>query len=249
MSDPLPLEWNVVPRDVRPRRLMVLLHGYAQPTAELADRVGQIDPDGTCCVVVPEAPFRSRGRAVWHAPMASGDDDRDRAAEGQLMASTVALDALLGRLECELGYPADEALVGGFSQGGGVAITQLLWADTTHRPAAAFGVCSFPPMVRGFAVDRAATAGWPCFLASARRDRFAPIEMSRSCAVMLRDVGLGLTYVETDGEHEMTDGAADLIGRWVRSLDGDDPVPSDPVLDAVAGSHPGYDGLWVDAPS
>jgi phospholipase/carboxylesterase len=242
MSDPLALEWSVVPRDGEPTRLMVLLHGYGEGTEDLAGRVDLIDPDGTSCVVMPLAPFRRRDRLNWHAPMASGIE-----AEEQLMASVAALDALLGELESELGLPADDALVGGFSQGGGLAYALLLGAEVRHRPAAGFGVCSFPPMVQGFAVDRAAASGRPCFLSSARQDHFAPIEMSRACAVVLRESGLDLTYVESDGGHEMTDEAATLIGRWVRSVDGGPRLGTEDLLADVPGAHPAFEGLWVDA--
>lgn len=104
-------------------------------------------------------------------------------------------------------------MVGGFSQGGGLALGLLLSADVRHVPAAAFGVCSFPPVVQDLRVDRTACAGRPYFLSSARQDHFADIEVSRAGAALLRDIGLDVTYVESDGDHEMTDRAAEQIGR------------------------------------
>jgi predicted esterase len=217
----------------------VLLHGYGQPTRELTDRLHLIDPAGRFLVVVPEAPFERRGRAIWHRALS----DRDE-SEAQLLASMAALDGLLGDLEERLGLPASEAVVGGFSQGGGLALGLLLGAEVVHRPAAGFGVCSFPPMVQGFRVDRVAAAGRPYLLSSARRDHYAPIGVSRAGAALVRENGLALTYVESDGGHEMTDEAATRIGGWLAALDrGEPPSPTEPLPGPAADPAP-YDGLW-----
>jgi predicted esterase len=165
-------------------------------------------------------------------------------AEAQYLASLAALDALLGDLEQDLGLAAADAVVGGFSQGGGLALGLLLGADVHHRPAAAWGICSFAPVVRGFRVDRTAAAGRPYLLSSARQDRFAPIEASRAGAALLRDTGLDLTYVESDGPHEMTDEAAALVGSWLAALDGGERLPTEDLLAGVSGRHELYDDLW-----
>jgi len=137
-------------------------------------------------------------------------------------------------------------VVGGFSQGGGLALGLLLGADVAHRPLAGFGVCSFPPPVRGLRVDRRAAAGRPFFLSSARHDHFAPIEASRAGAVLLRETGLDVTYVESEGVHEMTDEAARSIGAWLAGLVDGAPSPGDAdgLLDGVSARSGLYDGLW-----
>jgi predicted esterase len=233
---------SIVERAGAPDRLLVLLHGYGEPAAQLTDRLDLLDPDGRFLVAAPLAPFERRGRAIWHRAMTARDE-----AEAQFRASLSAVDALLGDLERETGLPAREAIVGGFSQGGGLGLALLLGADVEHRPAAAFGVCSFPPTVQGFRVDRAAATGRPFWLSSAHGDHFAPIESSRAGAALLREVGLALTYVESDGGHEMTDEAARGIGRWLRELRdaGDGPAPTDAELVAhLSGEHPFYEDLW-----
>lgn len=234
------LAFSTLPRPGRQDRLLVLLHGYGEPVADLADRVELIDPDGRFLVALPEAPFERGGRAIWHRAMSARGE-----AEQQFTVSLAAIDALLGTLEAETGLPAAEAVVGGFSQGGGLGLGLLLAADVAHRPAAAFGVCSFPPNITGFRVDRAAAAGRPYFLSSAHQDHFAPIEVSRSGAALLRDTGLVLTYVEAIGGHVMTDEAATQIGTWLKSLDqGSGPPSSTDLLAGVSGRHEFYEGLW-----
>lgn len=240
MTPPV-LAHEIVERDGPQDRLLVLLHGYGEPASDLADRLDVIDPDGRFLAVVPEAPFERKGRAIWHRALSVPDE-----AEAQFRASTAALDALLGQLGAETGRDPHEAVVGGFSQGGGLALGLLLGAEVVHRPRAGFGVCSFPPPVRGFRVDRRAAAGRPYFLASARQDHFAPIEASRAGAVLLRDTGLDLAYTETDGAHEMTDHAARAVGAWLAGVVAGASSPGDPggLLVGVTARSGLYDDLW-----
>lgn len=233
------LSWAEVPRTGVQSRLLVLLHGYGEPASDLTDRLHLLDPDGVFRVVVPDAPFERRGQAIWHRAMSARDE-----AEAQYLASLAALDDLLGGVAEQFGLPVADAVVGGFSQGGGLAIGLLLGADVTHRPAAGFGVCSFPPTVRGFRVDRAGAAGRPYFLSSARDDRFASIDISRAGAALLRRSGIDLTYVESDGPHVMTDTAATQIGQWLDALDRGPHPSSDDLLAGDRDEDAFFDGLW-----
>ena len=214
-----PLDATVVQQPTSPARLLVLVHGYGEPVEALTDRLALLDPEGRHLVVAPVAPFEHKGQAIWHRAMHAGE-----VADRQFRQSIDALDDLLDRLEAEHDLPAAEAVVGGFSQGGGLGIAMLLAADVRNRPAAAFGVCSFPPHIQGFRVDRAAAAGRRCLVVGAHEDHFAPIEVSRAGAVALRDAGLDLTWAEVTGRHVMTDEAASLAGRWLGSIDGGPPV-------------------------
>lgn len=231
------LRHSVVERDGEQSRLLVLLHGYGEPVADLTRRLPLLDPGAQFLAVAPDAPFERRGRTIWHRALTSPDE-----AAAQFVQSLTLLDQFLGELEAATGLPADEAVVGGFSQGGGMALGLLLGADVAHRPAAGFGVCSFPPSVAGLRVDVSAAAGRPYFLSSAHQDHFAPIGMSRSGAALLRDAGLDLTYNETTGGHEMTDEVARQVGAW---LAGTPDAPSGhALLDGTDARSTYFDGLW-----
>lgn len=219
----LPLSSVVLQADAGPRCL-VLLHGYGEPTEDLTDRLHLIDPERRHVVVVPAAPIERRGRRIWFRPA----DDPEAAA--QYAESLAALDGLLGAIVEQLGISPDDIVVGGFSQGGGMAIGLLLAPGVEHRPAAGFGVCSFPPLFHRLEGDTAEVAGRRYFLSSAMQDHFAPIEVSRNGAQVLRDAGLDLTYVEADSPHVMTDTVAAQIGDWLaadpRRVEGGDFVVS-----------------------
>ena len=233
----LPLDSLVYRADAGPRCL-VLLHGYGEPASDLTDRLHLLDPGRRFVVVVPTAPIQWRGRRIWHRPLTSPDE-----AATQYVSSVSALDDLVGAIDDELGIPPADTVVGGFSQGGGLAIGLLIGADVEHRPAAGFGVCSFPPVVPGFRVDQVAATGRRYFLSSARDDHFASIDISRQGARALRAVGLDLTYVEADGGHEMTDVAATRIGQWLAGAAGrPEGEPPDLLGDSDAPTM--YDGMW-----
>lgn len=211
---PARLTYELLDRENTGERLLVLVHGYGLPSSDLTDRVDLIDPDHRCTVAVPAAPFEHRGQQIWHRAMYRAME----VAVEQYGVSVRLLDDLLGELELQTGLLAEEAVIGGFSQGGGISLSMLFADGVENRPAAAFGVCSFPPGFDGFRVARGAGLGRPAFLMSAHQDRFAPIEASRSGAAALADLGLDLTYGEADSEHEMTDDAASHVGAWLSTV-------------------------------
>ena len=223
------LDGEVIERDGPQERLLVLLHGYGEPVADLTDRLDRIDPDARFLAVAPPAPFEHKGKAIWHRALTAPEE-----SGRQFLASMAAIDDHLGALGERTGLDPADAVVGGFSQGGGLALALLLAGGLRHRPAAAFGICSFPPHVVGFPFDPAAPVGRPFLLWSARDDRFAPIESSRAGAATLIECGLALTYRETDDGHVMTDEAAEAIGAWLAELDADTPPARSPLLDGVA---------------
>ncbi|UDY37820.1 hypothetical protein [Dermatobacter hominis] len=236
---PAPLTYDVVDRGGSPDRLLVLVHGYGLPISALTDRLHLIDPDGALLAVTPHGPYRHRDRVIWHKPA------RSTGAEEQYLGSLAALDRLLGTLEVATGLAASEAVVGGFSQGGGLGVSLLLHRDVVHRPAAAFGIYSFPAGVHGFPVDRRAAAGRPAFLSGARRDRFATIDTYRGGAGLIASTGVDLTYVEDDADHDMSDLAASEVGAWLAAVRAG-AAPSGAGRELYDGVAPPahYDGLW-----
>ena len=233
------LAYDIVDRGRSPERLLVLVHGYGLPIADLTDRLHLIDPEGAFLVATPHGPYRHKGQVIWHKPA------RSTGAEEQYLGSLAALDDLLGTLQRTTGLAAADAVVGGFSQGGGLGLSLLFHADVVHRPAAAFGIYSFPAGVRGFRVDRAAATGRPAFLSGALRDRFGPIEQHRGGAALIASTGVDLTYLEDDADHDMSDLAAAEVGEWLASVRAGTLVPGvGRALYAGVRAPDLYDGLW-----
>lgn len=234
---PTRVSYQLLDRGDAGERLLVLVHGYGLPSSELTDRADLFDPHRRCTVAVPQAPFEHRGLRIWHRAMYTAMD----VAMQQYLVSVRLLDDLLGELETETGLSAQEAVIGGFSQGGGISLSLLFADGVENRPAAAFGICSFPPGFEGFVVETGAGAGRPAFLASAHKDRFAPIEASRAGAAAFAELGLDLTYTEADTEHVMTDEAALQVGTWLTTVM--DGSPDSEALTRTRSALAGVDGI------
>ena len=71
MTPPLALRSSVIERDGEQSRLLVLLHGYGEPVADLTRRLPLFDPDAQLVAVAPDAPFERRGRTIWHRALTS----------------------------------------------------------------------------------------------------------------------------------------------------------------------------------
>ena len=87
MTPPLTLHSSVIERDGTQSRLLVLLHGYGEPVADLTGRLALFDPDAKFLAVAPDATFERRGRTIWHRALTSPDE-----AAVQFVQSLAALD-------------------------------------------------------------------------------------------------------------------------------------------------------------
>ena len=214
-----PLRHDVVDRPGSPSRLLVLLHGYGETPAALVDRLGLIDPAGEYLVVTPHAPFDKGGHPVWHRALYDGSPEPRQ----QWADSVASLDAFLDDIAAETDLSRDEAVVGGFSQGGSLGLG-LLVAPHITSPAAVFGICTFVPWRAGAPAPPAAQERRPVLLTGATDDRFGSVELARDGALGLEDLGFDTTFAELPGEHTVTDEAAAVVGRWLARHIGRRPV-------------------------
>src|SRR6478752_8740644 len=99
-------------------RLLLLVHGYGADERDLGALVPYLDPDGKLAVVLPRAPLEAPGTPgfMWYEfgrPESGLNEGPDALAE---------LDTLVDEQCKELGFDRSEAIFGGFSQGGGLAL-------------------------------------------------------------------------------------------------------------------------------
>jgi predicted esterase len=210
----LALEYDIVERDGAQDRLLLLIHGYGESPAPLVDRLSMIDPDADHLVIVPHGPFDKEGHPVWHRGLFKGTPE----PREQFATSVRSLDALLDTVQDRTGLPRSEAVIGGFSQGGGISLG-LLQSPGVVPPAAVYGICTFVPYAGAqFPRDPVPVAGRPILLTGASEDRFAPVEVAADGARSLAEEGFAVTYFEVPGEHVVTDAAARHVGEWLAAL-------------------------------
>ena len=122
-------------------RVLLLLHGYGADERDLGGLLG---------VPRPRGPLRHRA-AAWAAGRAAGllvvrrDGGDPTPARGVRRRRCAVVDDLLDEVCAEHGLSRGEAVVGGFSQGGGLALALGLGRSDRPHPA---GVLAMSPFVR-----------------------------------------------------------------------------------------------------
>jgi len=224
------LDVRIVRRDGPQERLLFLVHGYGEPTSVLTDHLDVIDPKGRFLVATPVGPFEKKGKPIWHRALFGSSDD----ATVQYLASLGALQRSLVQTCENSGLDPAEVMVGGFSQGAGLAIGLCLAIGpvATPPPLACVAFCGFAPPIAGLEVDLDRVIGLPLFLSVADDDAFVPMDGSRRSAATLASFGFGVRYYELHSRHEITPEAARLAGAWLDELGGDD-------VKANGGARPG----------
>ncbi len=211
MSETKVLEYDVIERTGPQDRLLLLTHGYGESPRPLVERLHLIDPDAAFLAVAPHAPFDKDGHPLWHRALSKDTQE----ARDQFAVSVRSLDALLDVLEARTELARTDAVIGGFSQGGGISLG-LLQAPGAVPPAAVYGISTFVPWAGArFPREPGPVTGRPILLTGASEDRFAPVEVAEQGARSLADEGFAVTYVEVPGEHEITDEAARHVGEWL----------------------------------
>ena len=100
-------------------RLLVLLHGYGADERDLGGLLSYLDPEGHFVVVLPRGPVAAPPGFSWF-DLTSGDPDA--AVAGLRRRAPRPIDDLIDAACAEHGMAREQAVVGGFSQGGGLAL-------------------------------------------------------------------------------------------------------------------------------
>jgi len=211
------------------QRLLLLVHGYAADEQDLGGLLPYLDPDGVFAAVMPRAPMAAPGTPgyMWY-DMVGGDD-----VAGQFATALDELDALVDEQCAQLGFDRSQAIFGGFSQGGGLALALGLFTPADGRPRVRpAGVLAMSPAAMTGPVDEGAR-DVRVLVQHGRDDPLIPVQRSRDLARDLRGFGIPTLYREYPMEHQVAlEGLRDAREWLSEVLAGerpDEPVPDDPV--------------------
>jgi phospholipase/carboxylesterase len=204
---------------------LVLLHGYSSAPGEWLQFTDTIRPRESRRFVFPEAPGTGpggRGRGWWPLDLAShldssGLPDLSRTRPPGLETASRRVGTLLDEIVTRLGGPADQLILGGFSQGGMVSAEI---AFRSGRPLKALILLS--PTTIDVASWRAgfpARRQLPVFLSHGRNDTVLPFAASERLAADLRRAGLRVMWVPFDGIHDMPTTVVDALNQFLTVVD------------------------------
>jgi thioredoxin 1 len=212
------------------QRLLLLVHGYAADEQDLGGLLPYLDPDGVFAAVMPRAPFPVPGTPgfMWYDMAGAGDEVGE-----QFAAALDELDALVDEQCAQLGFDRSEAIFGGFSQGGGLALALGLFSkpDGGSRVHPA-GVLAMSPATMTGPIDDGAR-DVRVLVQHGTDDPLIPVQRSRDLARDLRTFGIPTVYREYPMEHQVAlEGLRDARAWLTEVLAGerpDEPVPDDPI--------------------
>ena len=179
-------------------RLLILLHGWSAEQHHLAAYVPLVDPDERFTAACPRAPHDlSEGDgASWY----------DRTESGPVPASFLAaVDTLETFVADEMdraGVPPEHTVLGGFSQGGFLALALTLRPDAPAF-AGVWAMCCAMPDVEGFELDLGSASGGrrPALIQVGDHDAIIPPDRGRAAASALRDAGWDVSIHGYDMAH------------------------------------------------
>ena len=177
-------------------RLLFLFHGWSAEQHHLAAYVPLVDPDERFTALCP--------RAIHDLPDSDGASWYDRTADGPVPASFhQALDAVDDLIETECaasGIAPERCVLGGFSQGGFLALALAL-RPGAPRWGGVWAMCCALPEIDGLELDLAAGAGTPALIQVGEHDVIIPPDRGRAAADALRAAGWDVTAAGYDMGH------------------------------------------------
>jgi phospholipase/carboxylesterase len=179
-------------------RLVILLHGYGAPGDDLVGLARDLEqagaPAGTC-FVMPVGPKGSGGVRYWFAR----DDQREPAVK--------QVDALVASLREKSGFPRDRVTLGGFSQGGSMALEVALRAadppgNVVALSSRAVPVGDTPVPLR-------------VLIAHGRADGQVPFADGEAMRAALVAKGHRVEWVEHPGGHRIPPPVREAVARFL----------------------------------
>jgi phospholipase/carboxylesterase len=195
---------------VTPRSLVVL-HGYEDEPDHYVD--GLALDRSRWSTVAPRGPVGRAGGPAWFDSDDAGPIDADLVRSlGQLTELVASLAPPEGRVD---------PVVGGFSQGGAVALALGLTED---GPAGAIGglfsVNGWLPHADAlhYLPDGLIRRATPVLVVASADDEVVPVQQGRSAARYLERAGVAVTYVEQPAGHAVGPDTFAAVREWLDAL-------------------------------
>jgi phospholipase/carboxylesterase len=203
------------------RGSVIWLHGLGADGNDFAGIVPELALPATLGVrfIFPHAPPRPvtiNGGSVMRAwyDIATLDLSQAQDADG-IQASAQAVRALIAR-EQTRGVPASRIVLGGFSQGGAIALhTGLRFPE---RLAGIMALSSYLPLAETLTAEaHSANAHVAVFIGHGRDDTVVPLPLAQRTRVTLTALGYAVNWQEYPMAHSVCLPELRAIGAWLSS--------------------------------
>lgn len=182
-------------------RLLFLMHGYTAEQHHLASYVPLVDPDERFTAVAPRGPLTmpdGDGAGWWHVDLETFEHDLSA-----VEPSLEALEAFVAEEAQKAGVPFERCVLGGFSQGGFLALALAGKADAP-RYGGVWAICCGHPSVVGLDVDLSGGDGRPVLFQWGTQDPVIGPDRPREVIAALEDGGWDLRHHAYDMAHSQT---------------------------------------------
>ena len=183
-------------------RLLILIHGYTAEQHHLASYVPLVDPDERFTAIAPRGPITmpdGDGAGWWDIDLQTFEHDHTH-----FMSSLDALESMIAEEAEKAGIPLERTIVGGFSQGGFLALT-LAGKVGAPRYAGVWAICcGLPPQLDGLEVDLSNGDGRPVLFQWGNKDIVIGPDQPKEVIATLDAGGWDLRHHEYDMAHSQT---------------------------------------------
>nr|AHZ45581.1 phospholipase/carboxylesterase [uncultured bacterium] len=193
--------------------LVVMMHGFGANMYDLANLSPNIDPEGYV-YAFPNAPFSLQGTGGQGFSWMLG---RPGVVEPAGPGATVdeMLESFLAEVMQSTGARPGNIVLGGFSQGAGLALSHGLLRSDSYR--ALMVLSGFFRSAEEVRPRLPAQRSQPIFLVHGRQDTVIPLEQAHETKRFLEDAGYSVEYHEYDMAHSISgDVIADLV-PWLHT--------------------------------
>ncbi len=182
-------------------RLLFLMHGYTAEQHHLASYVPLVDPDERFTAIAPRGPFDmpdGDGAGWWHIDLETFEQDTS-----QFVPSLERLEEFVAAEADAAGVPLERCIVGGFSQGGYLALALAGKADAP-RYAGVWAICCGLPPSDVIDVDLSTGDGRPVLYQWGTKDGFIGPDQPKEVIAALESGGWDLRHHAYDMAHSQT---------------------------------------------
>jgi len=198
-------------------RVLMLVHGLGADERDLGGLLPYLDPEGRFLTVLPRGPLAAPPGFSWYEMGAL----TGAGGESTATSFTAALDELDDLLETvctEHGKAREEAIVGGFSQGGALAVALGLRRSVRPHPAGVLAMSTALPDMEGLEFDWDAAVQIPMLVQHGTNDMTLPVELGRTLAATLVEHGVPVVYGEYPMEHQVAMESVQQAHEWLLAV-------------------------------